>query len=164
MVATSLTIFSDAFSWMKSFVFWLKFHWILFLRAQFTLTQHWFRWWLSAEQTKSHYLHQCWPDAYICGTRGIWVKVKWATPHTSPLHGRRIYHTCYGVCLFMGVTNPVNLLRRPLRWGICKHHWKAIKALYSLNGKTFTKSHVTSKTRYICIELFGRPWNWQASR
>ena len=24
-------IFSDAFSWMKSFVFWLKFHWNLFL-------------------------------------------------------------------------------------------------------------------------------------
>ena len=26
------TIFSDAVSWMKSFVFWLKFHWSLFLR------------------------------------------------------------------------------------------------------------------------------------
>ena len=27
-------IFSDAFSWMKSFVFWLKFHRSLFLRAE----------------------------------------------------------------------------------------------------------------------------------
>ena len=29
--------------WMKRFVFWLKFNWILFLRVQFTITQHWFR-------------------------------------------------------------------------------------------------------------------------
>ena len=29
MSAVSQTIFSDAFSWMKSLVFWLKFHWSL---------------------------------------------------------------------------------------------------------------------------------------
>ena len=29
-------ICSDAFSWMKSFVFWSKFHWSLFLRVQLT--------------------------------------------------------------------------------------------------------------------------------
>ena len=34
MAAVSQTIFSDAWSWMKSFVFWLKFHWSLFLRVQ----------------------------------------------------------------------------------------------------------------------------------
>ena len=33
MAAISQTIFSDAFSWMKSFVFWLKFHWGLSLRS-----------------------------------------------------------------------------------------------------------------------------------
>ena len=33
MDAISQTIFSDAFSWMKSFVFWLKFHWSLLLRV-----------------------------------------------------------------------------------------------------------------------------------
>ena len=43
MAASSQTIFSDAFSWMKNFVFWLKFHWSLFLRVQLTITQHWFR-------------------------------------------------------------------------------------------------------------------------
>ena len=43
MTCISQTIFSDAFSWMKSFVFWLKFHWSLFLRVQLTITQHWFR-------------------------------------------------------------------------------------------------------------------------
>ena len=37
------TIFSDAFSWMKKFVFWLKFHWRLFLRVQLTISQHWLR-------------------------------------------------------------------------------------------------------------------------
>ena len=32
MTAISQTIFSDAFSWMERFVFWLKFHWSSFLR------------------------------------------------------------------------------------------------------------------------------------
>ena len=37
------TIFSNAFSWIKSFVIWLKFYLSLFLRVQLTITQHWFR-------------------------------------------------------------------------------------------------------------------------
>ena len=37
MAAISQTTFSDAFSWMKSFVFWLRFHWSLFLRVQLTI-------------------------------------------------------------------------------------------------------------------------------
>ena len=37
MAAISQTIFSDAFLWMKSFVIWLKFHWSLFVRVQFTI-------------------------------------------------------------------------------------------------------------------------------
>ena len=43
MAAVLQTLFSDAFSWMKIFVFWLKFHWSLFLRVRLTITQHWFR-------------------------------------------------------------------------------------------------------------------------
>ena len=38
MAAISQTIFSDAFLWMKSFAFWLKFYWSLFLRVQLTIT------------------------------------------------------------------------------------------------------------------------------
>ena len=37
------TMFSNAFSSMKIFVFWLKFHWSLFIRVQLPITQHWFR-------------------------------------------------------------------------------------------------------------------------
>ena len=33
MAAISWTILSDVFLWMKSFEFWLKFHWSLFLRV-----------------------------------------------------------------------------------------------------------------------------------
>ena len=43
MAAISQTISSDAFWWMKIFVFWLKFHWSLFLRVSLTITKHWFR-------------------------------------------------------------------------------------------------------------------------
>ena len=35
--------FSNAFSWMKIFKFWLRFHWSLFPRVQLTIFQHWFR-------------------------------------------------------------------------------------------------------------------------
>ena len=42
MAAVSQTIFSAAFSLMKSFVFWLKFHRGLFLRVQLTTPQPWF--------------------------------------------------------------------------------------------------------------------------
>ena len=40
MATISQTTFSDAFSLMKSFVFWLKFDWCLFLMVQLTITQH----------------------------------------------------------------------------------------------------------------------------
>ena len=43
MDAVSQTIFSEAFSWIKRFVFWLKSHWSLFLRVQLTIIQHWFK-------------------------------------------------------------------------------------------------------------------------
>ena len=32
----------------------------MFLWAQSTTFEHWFRWWLGAEQTTSHYLNQWW--------------------------------------------------------------------------------------------------------
>ena len=43
MDAIAQTAFSNAFSLMKMYKFWLKLHWILFLMVQLTLFQHWFR-------------------------------------------------------------------------------------------------------------------------
>ena len=43
MAAISQTILSHALPWMKSFVFWSKFHCSLFLRVNLIITQHWFR-------------------------------------------------------------------------------------------------------------------------
>ena len=43
MDTISQTTFWSAFSWMKMFEFWLKFHWSLFLRVRLTIFQHWFR-------------------------------------------------------------------------------------------------------------------------
>ena len=39
-----------------------KFHWSLFISVQLTIFQHWFRWWLGADQATSHYLNQWWLD------------------------------------------------------------------------------------------------------
>ena len=43
MAAISQTIFSCAFSWMKSFVSWFRFHRNLFLMVQLMITKHWLR-------------------------------------------------------------------------------------------------------------------------
>ena len=39
----SQTTFSQAFSWMKMYEIWLRFHWSLFLRVQLTIFQYFFR-------------------------------------------------------------------------------------------------------------------------
>ena len=62
MDAISQTTFWSAFCWTKMFEFRLEFHWSLFLRAQLTIFQHLFRWWLGAAQATSHYLNQWWLD------------------------------------------------------------------------------------------------------
>ena len=54
------TTFSIAFSSMKMCEFRLRFHWNLFLSVKLTIFQHWFRWWLGADQGTSHYLNQWW--------------------------------------------------------------------------------------------------------
>ena len=55
-----LQIFANAFSWMKTYEFWLRFHWCLFLRVQLTVFHHWFGWWFGTIQATSHYLNWWW--------------------------------------------------------------------------------------------------------
>ena len=70
------TTFSNAFSWMKIYEFWLKFQRRLFLRVQSTIFQHWFNIpapprWQAIIRTNVDPVH----DAYIiCSTRGRWDK------------------------------------------------------------------------------------------
>ena len=72
------TTFSNAFSWMKMYEFRLRFHWSLLPKAQLTTSQHWFRWWLGADQATSHYLNQCYwwlsLQTHMFVTRPQWVK------------------------------------------------------------------------------------------
>ena len=51
------TTFSNAFSWMKIYELWLRFHWRLFPGVHLTTFKHWFKWWLGADQAISHYLN-----------------------------------------------------------------------------------------------------------
>ena len=68
-MATNLqTIFSGAFSWMKRFKFWLKFHWSLFLRVQLTIS------W-SGDKPSSEPMMVC-LLMHTCITRHQWVKYK----------------------------------------------------------------------------------------
>ena len=64
--------------------FRFKSHWNLFPNVQLTISQHWFRWWLGAEQATSHYVNQWRPSSrtHICGTGGRWVK-SWKSSASS---------------------------------------------------------------------------------
>ena len=76
------TTFSNAFSWIKICEFWLMFHWILFLRVNYTIFQYWFRLWLGADQATSHYLNQWWSVYWcICAPLGHseWRQSYWET-------------------------------------------------------------------------------------
>ena len=56
------TTFSNAFS-SQILVFWFKFHWNMFSRAQSTIVQLWFRWWHGAEH---------WGDKTLCEPMIAW--------------------------------------------------------------------------------------------
>ena len=58
--AMSQTTFLNVFSIMKMNEFRIGFHWSLFLRFELVIFQHWFRWWLGADQATSHDLNQWW--------------------------------------------------------------------------------------------------------
>ena len=62
-----------------TFCIWFEFHWSLFIRVQLTISQHWFRWWLGADQATSLYLNQCRPIPLriynVCDTTLPWVNL-----------------------------------------------------------------------------------------
>ena len=60
MAAIFQTTFSIAFSWIKMYEFRIRFHWNSFLSVKLIIFQHWFRYWLGADQATSHYLNQWW--------------------------------------------------------------------------------------------------------
>ena len=60
MVAIFQTTFLNAFYRTKIYEFRLRCHWMLFIRDQLTLFQHWFRQWLGAGLVTSHCLNQWW--------------------------------------------------------------------------------------------------------
>ena len=62
--------FSNVFSWMKMYEFRLPFHLSLFLNFELTIFQHWFRWWLGAEQAMLSL------STHVCVTRPQWVNVE----------------------------------------------------------------------------------------
>ena len=63
---------------MKFIVVLFEFHLNMFPGIQSTVCQHWFRWWLDAEQLTSYYLKQCWRSLHtpIWDTWSQWVKFK----------------------------------------------------------------------------------------
>ena len=87
MAVISQTTLSNVFSWMKMLEFRLKFYWCVFLRVQLTIFQHWFRWWLGADQATSYYLNQWWLDYLrIYASLGLNELRHWWTHRTFGIH------------------------------------------------------------------------------
>ena len=109
------TTFSNAFAWMKMFQLRLKFHWSLFLRVQWTIFQHWFRWWLGAVQATSHYLNQ-WLLVYlrIYASLGL-NELGWTVyfPLMTSDLVQMLNKSCIAICnylLFLSSFNNLNLI------------------------------------------------------
>ena len=50
-------------------------NWTWFIGVQFTISQHWFRWWLGAKQAQAITWTKHWPSSWhICSSCGRWVK------------------------------------------------------------------------------------------
>ena len=76
--------FSNAFSSMKIYEFWLTIHWSLFLRVQLTMFQHWFRQWLGVDQATSHYLNPWWSSLHASlGLNELMVIILYFMPKTA---------------------------------------------------------------------------------
>ena len=74
MAAISLMICSDAFSWMKNFAFWLKFHWRLFLRSNWQQSSIGWDNGLALNRRQAIIWINADPIYWrMCGTRGRWV-------------------------------------------------------------------------------------------
>ena len=97
MDAFSQTMFSDAFSLMKKFVFWLKFDWILFPRGQLIIIQHWFKmdWHWTSDKPLSEPMLTWFTDAYMQHwwwedelNEYVWIynMIRWATGKSPPGH------------------------------------------------------------------------------
>ena len=95
--AISQITFSNAFSWMKIIVFYLKFYWNMFPCVQLTIWQHRFRWWLGTKQALSHHLIQSWPRSlmHICPTKPQWVNT------LSPRQNGRLFPDDIYICIFL---------------------------------------------------------------
>ena len=73
MAGTSQTIFSDAFSWLKCFVFWLKFYCNLFLKVKLTKTRIGSDSGLAQKSWQAITWHSS--MIHICGTKERWVNI-----------------------------------------------------------------------------------------
>ena len=71
--------FSNSFNFMKMLVFWFKSSLKFIPEGPIKIFQHWFRWWIGADQVTSHHFDQWWPGLqnYVWVTQSQWVNSLW---------------------------------------------------------------------------------------
>ena len=95
MAAVFQTALSNVYLWMKMYGLRLRFHWNLFLRFVLILFQHWFRYWLDADQATNHYMNQWWLVYWrIYASPGLneWSQYSPSRYFKSALHWRHNDH------------------------------------------------------------------------
>ena len=87
-MAAIFQTFWNGFSSMKMYESLSKFCWSLFFEVQFTIFQHWFTWWIDADQATSHYLNQ-WYLVYPCIYASFGLnKLMWAMSFNEMKHNK----------------------------------------------------------------------------
>ena len=83
-----------AFSWMKTFVFWLKFHWSLFLWMKFTVSQHWFQatvWCQATIWTNDGLIYWCIYESLGLNELKIWLMLYKVYPCYKLTQGNKLW-------------------------------------------------------------------------
>ena len=142
MTVISRTTFSNAFSSMQILDFLFEFHWILFPRVQLTMSEHWFGWWLPAEQATSHYPTQYWPRSltHICGTRsqsGSEDIPRGQTEYSEFLWESITWYKLFCLCPFLYL--------------MAKLYWKKIEPKYIHSECYQYNGHYCHKYRWLFI-------------
>ena len=137
MAAISQTTLSNPFSWMEKFEFRLKFHWSWFPRVQSTRFQHWFRYWIGADQATSHYLNQWWLDCWrLYASLGL-NELTWCT-RIIGLHSQKQGYWWPGDARRLGI-NMYDINVFLLEYSITRGSQRGVRTLYVFDVQCLPK-------------------------
>ena len=128
---------------LKMQKFRLRFHWNLFTGVQLTIFQHWFRKWLGAVQTTSHYLYQLWLVCWRIYMRHL-ASISWFTKTITELTVfilAKVPDDCCAGCMVLNAKSSKSVL------------WNNMLRLWSRGEASFTyyNLNIDNRNHYVFL-------------